>query len=231
MATNHNIYIGYVTRNRYTIFKKFWGALLNSFNKDSMGKTGTTIVGWKGKDFVLLVSDRQSTYGSTIGNTKAKKVFLVGNNFGISFAGGLGDAQKIMRVLDGQVRLYEVEREKKMKTSAISNYVSNVLNYTRYYPYMAFFLIAGFDSKPELYSVDLVGGSESMEKYTAFGSGSMFAIGYLEQNYSDKFNKKQALEQVVKAISSSKKKDVYTGGEGLDYIVIDKNGIEEGSIE
>jgi len=196
-----------------------------------IGKTGTTVVGWKGKDFVALVSDRQSTYGSMVGNLKAKKVFKLADSFALCFAGGLGDAQKIVRILDGQVRLYESERDKKMKTKAISNYISNVLNYTRYYPYMAQFLISGFDSKPELYTVDMVGGTEIVDDYTSVGSGSMFAIGYLEQHYSEKLNKKQALDEIKKAINSSKKKDVYTGGEGLDYIIIDKNGIEEGSIE
>ncbi len=200
-------------------------------DKNSIGKTGTTIVGWKGKDFIILASDRQSTYGNVVGNTNAKKVFKIADKFVISFAGGLGDAQKIVRLLDGQVRLYETEREKNMSTSAISCYVSNLLNYARYHPFMAFFLIGGYDKKPELYDVDMVGGAESVDRYNAFGSGSMFAIGYLEQHYSDKFNKKQALEQIEKAINSSKKKDIYTGGDGIDYIIIEKNNLEEGSLD
>lgn len=204
---------------------------MNPVDKNMVGKTGTTVVGWKGKDFVMLVSDRQSTYGNMIGNTKAKKVFRLADSFGLCFAGGLGDAQRIVRILDGQVRLYEAERDKKMKTIAISTYISNLLNYTRYYPYMAQFLICGYDSKPELYTVDMVGGAEAVTNYTSVGSGSMLAMGYLEQHYSEKYNKKQALEEVKKAIQSSKKKDIYTGGEGLDYIIIDKNGIEEGTIE
>ncbi len=189
-------------------------------------KSGTTIVGLKTNDFVILASDKKSTMGYMASDLETQKVFPITSNTALALAGTVGDAAQMIRVLKMQTSLYENERNKKMNVKALMTLTSNILNANRYYPYMIGFIMGGYVTGPELYSIDAVGGSNETKKYTTSGSGGEFAMGVLDSKYKEKMSKDEAINLVCDAIKSAKKRDVMSGGDKIDVYFIDKKGIE-----
>lgn len=190
-------------------------------------KSGTTIVGLVGKDFVILGSDKKGTMGNVAYDLNTKKLYLLNSHIGIGLAGSLGDAQQVIRLIKAEISLYETERDKTMSTKAVATFMSNYLNANRYYPYFAGFIMGGYKDVPELYSTDVVGGFGKVTDFTSIGSGSEFAMGVLEQVFKPSITKDDAINLVADAIKAARKRDVFSGGEKIDIIVITKNNIEE----
>ncbi len=189
-------------------------------------KTGTTIVGLKTNDFVILASDKQSTFGYSVDSYEVQKIYPITNNLVLAIAGSVGDALQVIRVLKMQASIYENERNKKMNSKALMNLTANVLNSNRYYPYQAIFISGGFIDSAELYDIDANGGFQNISKTISHGSGSNFATSILDKGYKEKMTKEEAINLVCDAINAGKKRDVFTGGENIDIYFINKNGIE-----
>lgn len=189
-------------------------------------KSGTTIVGLKTNDFVILASDKQTTFGYSANDLETQKVFPIKKNIALALAGTVGDAAQMIRILKMQAAIYENERNKKISTNALITLTANILNANRYYPYMAGFIFGGYIDKPELFAIDAVGGLNEFKKYTANGSGADFAMGVLDTKYKEKLSKEDAIAMITEAINASKKRDIFTGGEKIDLYFIDKKGIE-----
>lgn len=189
-------------------------------------KSGTTIVGLRTDDFVIVASDQQSTMGYMADGLDVQKVHPITSNIVFGLAGSVGDAQQLIRVLKMESSMYENERNKKMSVKALVTLSSNIFNANRYYPYQTFFVIGGYLTKPELYGIDLIGGFDKKTNYTATGSGMTFALGVLDNKYNENMSKKEAIDLIVEAIKGSKKRDVFTGGENIDIYFVTKKGIE-----
>ncbi len=203
----------------------------NDHNELKVLKTGTTTVGLKTNEFVIIAADKQSTLGNVKNSIVCKKVHPITKNVAISIAGSVGDAFQMIRILKMQASLYENERNKKISGKAVVTLTSNILNSNRYYPYMISFIVGGYINSPELYSTDAVGGAEEIDNYTSTGSGSDYAVSVLDNKYKENLTKDQAIKLVCEAINASKKRDIYTGGKGIDLLFIDKKGIEYQYIE
>lgn len=189
-------------------------------------KSGTTIVGLRTNDFVILVSDKQSTMGAMASDLEAQKIYPITRNIALGLAGGLGDSAQMIRILRMHSSLYEKERNKKISTKALTTLAANIFNANRFLPFEAFFVVGGCVDKPELYTIDPFGGFSEQRKYTSIGSGCTFAMGVLDSKYKEKMSKEEAINLACEAIKASKKRDVFTGGEKIDVYIIDKKGIE-----
>ncbi len=73
-------------------------------------------------------------------------------------------------------------------------------------------------------------GSVIPDKFAAVGSGAEIAVGVLEQDYKDKISTKEAKDLAIRAVKSAISRDVMSG-DGLDILVITKEGIKEESIK
>ncbi|MCL4391288.1 proteasome subunit beta, partial [Candidatus Parvarchaeota archaeon] len=73
-------------------------------------------------------------------------------------------------------------------------------------------------------------GGQGKDKFTVTGSGGVFALGVLEGDFRENMNEEEAVKLAYKAISSSIKRDVYTG-EGIDIAIINKKGYKKLSDE
>jgi len=195
--------------------------------EESTYKSGTTIVGITGSDFVLLASDKKGTMGNFAFDLNAQKIYTVSDKAALGLAGSLGDAQQIIRLLKAEIKLYEIERDKTMGAKAIATFLANYLNAHRYYPYFAGFIMAGFNDKPEMYSTDIVGGFGKVDEFTSIGSGSTFAMGVLDKGFKKDITKKEAVELAADAVKAARKRDVFSGGDVVDLLLITKDGIEE----
>ncbi len=189
--------------------------------------TGTTTVGLIGKDAVVLAADQQSNLGNIKDNLTVSKIYKINDKVALTIAGGVGDALAVVRFMKSHAKMYELEREYPLTPKAAMTLLANVLNGNRYYPFMAFFILGGFNGKGELYSSDLVGGYNPVDKFTSTGSGFELAYGYLEDQYKEGLPTDKLIETAVKAVKVAKRRDINTGGESISVFVISKDGVRE----
>jgi proteasome beta subunit len=191
---------------------------------------GTTTVGLVFEDGVVLATEMRATMGNLIASKRAKKIYQITKRIGMTTAGGVGDAQQLIRLMQVESSLYEIRRGKTMSVGAVSTLLSNYLNQNRYYPYYVQLLVGGFDDKgPAVYSVDAMGGATKEEEIVATGSGSPFAYGILEDQYKHGMSEADARDLAVRAVKTAMRRDAGSG-EDIMVVVITKDKYEE-SIE
>ncbi len=192
--------------------------------KNQIKKTGTTTVGLVCKDGVILASDRRATMGYYIANKKTPKIHMISDRIGMTIAGGVGDAQTLVRWMQSEIKLYELKHSRKMTVEAASTLLANILANYKYYPFYVQLLVGGVDEKPHVYSVDMLGGVTE-EDITATGSGSPIAMGVLEEMFIRDGSVKDNAPIAARAVGAAIKRDAGSG-EGVDILIITPHGIE-----
>jgi len=187
-------------------------------------KTGTTTVGLVCKDGVILGSDRRATMGYYIANKKTPKIHMISDRIGMTIAGGVGDAQSLVRWMRAEIKLYELKHGRKMSVGGAATLLANILSGHKYYPFFVQLLVGGVDDKPRVFSVDMLGGVTE-EDITATGSGSPIAMGVLEEMYVKDGTVKENAPIAARAVGAAMKRDAGSG-EGVDILVITNSGTE-----
>ncbi len=188
---------------------------------------GTTTIGIVCKDGVVLASESRVTMGNFISSKEGKKIYQIDDLVGMTIAGGVGDAQNLVRMITVEAKLYKMRRGKPMTVGATATLLSNILNSNRYYPYFVQLMIGGVDeTAASLYSLDAVGGQIEERLATAQGSGSPMAFGVIEDRYHEKMPIKEGVDLAIRALSSAIKRDAASGNE-MHVVTITKEGFTE----
>jgi len=196
--------------------------------KSRIKKTGTTTVGIICKDGVVLASEKQSTMGYLVASKEAKKIFPISDTIAVTTAGAWGDAVSLIRYAKAEIKLYEIANKRKITVSAAATLISNILYSGRwtFLPYMVELIVAGYDTKPRIYTIDQIGGLEEESKFFSTGSGSPMALGVLEAEYHENISIEEAKKLAQKAIRAAVERDIGSGGKSIDICVITKDKIE-----
>jgi len=185
-------------------------------------KTGTTTIGIKTKDGVILASERRATMGNIIAHSNVQKVFSISDNIGMTIAGLVGDAQLMVRFLQGEVAVYNMKRGGQMSVLAAATLVANVIRQGFYLG----LIVGGYDHKGgHIFSIDGAGGCIE-DNYVSVGSGSLFALGVLEGGYKADMTEKEGIDLAISALNSAIRRDS-ASGDGMLISVINKNGTKE----
>ncbi len=188
---------------------------------------GTTTIGIVCTDGVVMGADVRATYGTYISSGEAIKIHKIGDNLAMTIAGGVGDAEYLVKLLKMQSELYQMNESKPMTPSSATSILSLVLQESKMYPYMVELILGGLNrDKPEIYDIDPVGGYIKESRYTSTGSGSIAATGYLESIYSPDLSTTDAAKHLAKALKIAMKKDSATG-DGMKVVAITKKGYRE----
>ncbi len=193
--------------------------------EDSRLKTGTTTVGLIYKDGVILAADKKATMGYLVASKEAEKVHHVIDAIGMTIAGSVGDAQAMIRLLRAELELYKYEHDH-VTVRAAATLLANILrsSYKSFVPELVQLIIGGYDTQPRLYSIDAAGGIDEASEYTFSGSGSVIAVGVLEDDYKPGMNEKEAIELAIRAVKAATERDSASGGKGIDVAIMDKKG-------
>jgi proteasome beta subunit len=194
-------------------------------------KTGTTTLGIVTKDSIVLAADMQATMGHIASNTDMAKIYKINDHLAVTVAGSVGDALVLVRFLRVQANLYELEHNRPMNARACSTLLSNILNANKMVPFFTQFILAGSVGGFCLFNLDIAGGVVEEKQFSFTGSGSELALSILDNRYKPTMTTKEAIELAKEAITAAKKRDVYTGGQGIKIVVIKKDHIEELAIE
>ena len=203
----------------------FRGFILESAKTDL--KTGTTTVGLKTKDLVVLAADMRASMGNIAYEEESEKIYKITEKMAMTNAGNVGDSLTIIRFLRSQAKLYELERGEYMTPRGASTLLSNVLNNTRFYPFIVQFIIGGMNNGPELFEVTPFGAMLERKRYAASGSGTDYALNTMDQFYAENMSAEDAIKLGVRAIEAGKRRDIYSGGKSVTVFVIDRQGVRE----
>lgn len=172
---------------------------------------GTTTIGIVCKDGVVLATERRATAGTMIANKQTQKLFRIDSNLGMTIAGYVGDAQVLARYLRAEVSLYRLRRNAPLSIEGAATLLANILNGSRMFPYLAWMIVGGTDSKGgHVFSVDPGGGSIE-DRYVSVGSGSTFAYGVLEETYSRDLSVSDGVDIALRGLTVAMKRDSASG--------------------
>ena len=191
---------------------------------------GTTTIGVVCKDGVILASDSRVTMGYYVAHKAGKKVYKIDDHLGMTIAGTVADAQKVVDILTANAELYKINMNRPMPVSSAARLIANLLFSARYIPLATQVLIGGVDDTgPHIFNLDPF-GSLNEEKFVSTGSGSPIAYGVLEDKYKEDMSVKDLIPIIVKAVNSAMKRDI-ASGDSYKVTVIDETGYKELSDE
>jgi len=191
---------------------------------------GATTVGVVFHDGVILASEKRVAYGYLIVSKGVKKVFKITDQIGVACAGLVGDMQILAREVEAQASLYDMDTGRKIPVRSAAKLMANILFNRRYAPLITQTIVGGLDEEgPSLFVLDVL-GSLIPDKYAVVGSGTELAIGVLEEGYKESLKLKEAKELVTRAIKSAISRDVMSG-DGIDFLIITKEGVAEETVK
>ncbi len=191
---------------------------------------GATTIGVVCKDGVILASEKRVSYGNLVLSRAVKKVFKITPNIGAACAGLVSDMQILVREVGAYANLFRLERGRSITVRAAAKLMSNLLFSRRLFPLITQTVVGGVDENgPSLYVLDVL-GSNIPDNYTAVGSGAEMAVGVLEESYREGMTVEEGRDLAVRAIKSAISRDVRSG-DGIDLLIITKDGVKEESIK
>jgi proteasome beta subunit len=191
---------------------------------------GATTIGLTFKDGVILASEKRVSYGYLVVSKTGKKVFKITDLIGAASAGLVSDMQVLIREVEAYVNLFRLDAGRPISVRSTAKLVSNLLFNRRLAPLITQTIIGGIDDEgPSLYSLDPL-GSVLPDKYTVVGSGTEIAIGVVEEGYKEDMSVQEAKELALRAMKSAISRDVMSG-DGIDFLIITRDGISEESIK
>lgn len=184
---------------------------------------GTTTVGIKAKDGVVLCADMRASAGYFIANNNTMKIQQIDEHAGMTMAGGVADAQNITDILRYHANLHRIQKNEPMPIKSLTRLSSLIFHQNRGYPFIADILVGGYDKNgPALYNIDMFGSVEE-KTYVTTGSGSPVAYGLLEEEYRDGLSVEEAKVIALRAVKAAITRNIGTG-DGINVSIIDKDG-------
>ena len=190
---------------------------------------GATAVGISFNNGVLLASERRVSFGNFVVNKNTKKTFVLTENVGAACAGMVADMNVLARQVAAlsKIRKFEIRRD--LPANSVAKLMSVIMFERRYFPLLTQVVVGGYDTKPQIFTLDPL-GSLLPDEYAAVGSGAEMALGVLDAQYNSKMNEEDARNLGIKSIKSSIQRDA-SSGDGIDILIISNKGKNEESIK
>lgn len=184
---------------------------------------GTTTVGIKVKDGVVLCADMRASAGYFIANNNTMKIQKIDDHAAMTIAGGVADAQNITDILRYHAGIYKVTKDEPIPIKSLTRLTSLIFHQNRGYPFIADILVGGYDKNgPSLYNIDMFGSAEE-KTYVTTGSGSPVAYGILENEYVNSMNVEDAKKIALRAVQAAITRNIGTG-DGINISIINSDG-------
>jgi proteasome beta subunit len=176
-----------------------------------------------------LASERRVSFGNFVVNKSTKKTFVLTENVGAACAGMVADMNVLARQVTAlsKIRKFEIRRD--LPTNSVAKLMSVIMFERRYFPLLTQVVVGGYDTKPQIYTLDPL-GSLLPDEYASVGSGAEMALGVLDAQYNSKMNEEDARNLAIKSIKSSIQRDA-SSGDGIDILIISNRGKKEESIK
>ena len=166
-------------------------------------KRGTTTVGLKYKDGVVLIVDKRVT-SRLVEPGSIEKIFEIDDHIGCATSGLVADARALIDRARVDAQINEITYNEKIQVKTLVKRICDFKQtYTQYggvRPFGTALLIAGVDeSGPRLFATD-PSGALMEYKASSEGAGRNGAMSHFESNYRDDLSMEDAIEMGIKAL-------------------------------
>lgn len=188
-------------------------------------KRGTTTVGLKFNDGVVLIVDRRIT-SRLVEPSSIEKIFKIDEHIGCATSGLVADARVLVDRARVEAQINRITYDEKIQVKTLVKKICDFKQtYTQYggvRPFGTAFLIGGVDDEgPRLFATD-PSGAMMEYKATAEGNGRDVAIEYLEKNYK-MTDKDEAIEIGLKALYEATDKNLDKGAIEMGIVTKKEN--------
>jgi proteasome beta subunit len=191
----------------------------------SMYMPGATAVGITFDGGVVFASEQRIAFGNFLVSKSTKKTFEITSQVGATCAGLVADMQILSLQIAALAKIRKMEIKREVPPNSVAKMMSNMMYERRYFPLLTQVIVGGVVDKPVLYTLDPL-GSVLPDEYAAVGTGAEMALGVLDPQFKSNMTKDEAVDLAKKAVRSASLRDS-ASGDGLDIMVITKDGIKE----
>jgi len=186
---------------------------------------GATAVGITFDNGVVFASEKRIAYGNFLVSKTTKKTFQLTPHVGAACAGLVADMQILALQISALAKIRKMEIKREIPQNSIAKMISNMMYERRFFPFLTQIIIGGVIDKPSIFTLDPL-GSVLPDEYAAVGTGAETALGVLDPQFKEKMTEKEAVELAKKAVKSGILRDSFSG-DGIDFLVINKEGCKE----
>ena len=179
---------------------------------------GTTVLGLKFADGVVMAGDRRATEGYSIADDKMDKVFPADDLSAISIAGAAGQAVEIVKLFQLELEHYEKITGDRLSLEGKANRLAQMIRGNLPLAMQGLVVVplfGGFDERRalgRLFRYDVTGGRWEEEDFHANGSGGRPAKSTLKKRWKPGLTRDDALRVAVESLVDASQEDVATGG-------------------
>ena len=179
---------------------------------------GTTIIGLKFADGVVMAGDRRATEGSSIADDRIDKVFAADDYSAVSIAGVAGQAIEIVRLFQTELEHYEKVEGERLSLEGKANRLAQMIRSNFPMALQGFVVVplfGGYDERRHegrLFRYDATGGRWEEEDFMSTGSGGKPAKSTLKKRWRQGLSREDAVRVAVEALLDASEEDVATGG-------------------
>jgi proteasome alpha subunit len=169
-------------------------------------KRGTTAVGIKAKDGVVLIVDKRVN-SKLLEASSIEKIFKIDEHIGVASSGLVGDARALVDRARVECQINRVSYDEPIEVEALSkklcDHMQSLTQYGGIRPYGTALLIAGVsDGEVRLFETD-PSGTLLEYKATGIGIGRPAAMKVFEEEYNPETEIKDAIPLGLKALHSA----------------------------
>ncbi len=179
---------------------------------------GTTVLGLKYAEGVVMAGDRRSTEGFTIADDRMEKVFPADDYSAIAIAGVAGQAVEIVKLFQLELEHYEKITGDRLSLEGKANRLAQMIraNFPMALQGLVVVpLFGGYDDRRgegRLFYYDATGGRWEEDDYRATGSGARAAQGSLKKRWRPGLTRDEGVRVAVEALVDAAEEDTATGG-------------------
>jgi len=179
---------------------------------------GTTVLGLKYADGVVMAGDRRATSGNIIADAKMRKVFAADDYSAIAIAGAAGQAAELVKLFQLELEHYEKITGDRLSLEGKANRLAQMIrgNFPQAMQGLVVVpLFGGFDDRRgegRIFYYDATGGRWEEDDFQTTGSGGQSAKNSLKKRWSPGLQRDRAIQIAVEALIDAADDDSATGG-------------------
>ena len=191
----------------------------NSHIQPKATSTGTTIVGVKFNNGVVIAADTRSTQGPIVADKNCAKLHRISPKIWCAGAGTAADTEAVTQLIGSNIELHSLYTSREPRVvSALQMLKQHLFKYQGHIG--AYLIVAGVDpTGSHLFSIH-AHGSTDVGYYLSLGSGSLAAMAVLESHWKQDLTKEEAIKLASDAIQAGIWNDLGSGS-NVDVCVME----------
>ena len=179
---------------------------------------GTTVLGLKFAEGVVMAGDRRATSGNLVADAKIRKVFAADDRSAIAIAGAAGQAGEIVKLFQLELEHYEKITGDRLSLEGKANRLAQMIRGNLPAAMQGLVVVplfGGFDERRaegRIFYYDATGGRWEEDDFQTTGSGGLPAKNSLKKRWRPGLTLDEAVRVAVEALIDAAEDDAATGG-------------------